>query len=724
MKTISFISIALLAIGVPLIEARAQADIASQRDNNTKASGAGSASDRPSEIQARVAAKRKRGHSLSPAYKEMYDLGVKNALAGRNEEAIEAFKQAILLNPGDGDTYYSLGNVYADSGHLSEAVAAYREAIKLNERDGEAYHNLGVAYLKLGRYGDAVDALIKATSIYPTWAEAHYNLSNAYYKLDQKDAAIAAYKRAVHLRPDYANRESLVAAPTPKTTIVPVAPVVPARSNVVAKKDVAVAKSSPAPSANTARPAADPAPKDAKAYYRLGVKYGRSKQYQQAAEAFQQAVRLNPRYSDAYFGLGHAYSDLGRLREAAEAYQQAININPKDEEAYQRLGEVYVKLRAQPNVPQAITAAQGDGIAVGNRVSETIASPPTPSSNYSAGLPDGISSAFPSRNASPKIDTSDPPPAFIPVKREVTPATAAPPASIKENAQPKVVAVNTTPASGDAGRMAAAPGAATVKSETRPKAPSSGGAAAAADLTKVYHIGPGDVLDIRLLNSATNQSTLYTVSEGGLLDYPLLHEPLAVAGMTTEQVDARLASEIKRSGIDEHPRVAVSVRDYASHAIMVSGLVSDPGTKILRREGVPLYVVLADAQPRPEAGRAVIRSHATGQTTVVDLNDPEAMNMLVRPADVVVVEKRPAEFYYVGGAVREPGEKAFHSGITLTQAVLAAGGVSRSSAYVVKVSRPGADGLLVVTKYNLRDISSGRSKEPVLQPGDRIEVEQ
>ena len=260
-------------------------------------------------------------------------------------------------------------------------------------------------------------------------------------------------------------------------------------------------------------------------------------------------------------------------------------------------------------------------------------------------------------------------------------------------------------------------------SAANPPAPVST-AATAAPLTSVYRIGIGDVLDIRMLNDQDpRQSTLYTVLAGGVLDYPLLRDPLTVAGMTTDELAAQLIADFRHRGIYEHPQLRVSVREYASHAVLVSGLAGDPGTKILRREAIPLYVVVAEAQPKPEAGRAVIISHATGKIVTVDLNDAAGLNTLVQPGDVVNLTVRPPEFFYIGGEVGSPGQKDFHAGMTLTQAVLASGGATAASSGRVRVSRAGPDGRLVSTEYNLVEIEGGQVPDPAIQAGDRIEIQ-
>lgn len=246
---------------------------------------------------------------------------------------------------------------------------------------------------------------------------------------------------------------------------------------------------------------------------------------------------------------------------------------------------------------------------------------------------------------------------------------------------------------------------------------------AAVSPASIYRIGIGDVLDIRLLNAQDpRQNTLYTVVAGGVLDYPLLRDPLTVAGMTTDELAAQLVAEFRHRGLYDKPQVRVGVREYASHAVLVSGLVGDPGTKILRREAIPLYVVIAESQPKPEAGRAVIISHSSGKVVNVDLNDAAGLNTLVQSGDVVTLTLRPPEYFYVGGEIGSPGQKDFHAGLTLTQGLLASGGVTKTAGERVRVSRAGADGRLVSTEYNLRDIENGVTPDPLLQPGDRVEV--
>jgi protein involved in polysaccharide export with SLBB domain len=129
---------------------------------------------------------------------------------------------------------------------------------------------------------------------------------------------------------------------------------------------------------------------------------------------------------------------------------------------------------------------------------------------------------------------------------------------------------------------------------------------------------------------------------------------------------------------------------------------------------------MAEVQPRLDAGRiTILRAGAEAQT--FDLSDSKALATLIMQGDVLNVGPRPQEFYYIGGRVNYPGQKMFQSGISLLQALLAAGGPSQNENNI-DLSREGSEGRLITTRYSLKDIKTGRTQDPKLRPGDRIEV--
>ncbi len=384
------------------------------------------------------------------------------------------------------------------------------------------------------------------------------------------------------------------------------------------------------------RPVSPEAKDKARRLYKEGVKYGLAGLYSQAAETFEQAVKLDPQFADAQFALGHAYFDMRSWAKAAKALQRAVELNPKDIEAQDRLS--FARTMLQPN---------------GGGTKPVADKPQEPEAPVAAPVSIAV------KRPAPSVDTIE----------------------VTEN--------KTT----NADELA---------------------------LTRVYRIGPNDVLDVRVADSASSQSTLFTVTPTGLLEHPLLAEPLQVSGLTTDEVTARIENDLKRRALD-NSKVTVGVRDYASHTILVSGLVKESGTKILRREAIPLYVVVADAQPLPEAARVSVVRNDSNQTFQIDLAQAGDMNMLVRPGDVVTLHANETQFLYVGGEVKLPGEKTYRRGLTLTQAIIAAGGMTEK-AKEARLARDDGRGFLSVTKYKLKEIEKGKVPDPVVKPGDRIMV--
>jgi protein involved in polysaccharide export with SLBB domain len=244
--------------------------------------------------------------------------------------------------------------------------------------------------------------------------------------------------------------------------------------------------------------------------------------------------------------------------------------------------------------------------------------------------------------------------------------------------------------------------------------------------TDIYKIGVGDVLSINLQGAPSDQSTYFTVLKDGTVDYPLANEFVEVAGLTTDQIEDILKPKIK---LFENPVLTVRVREFSSHTFTVLGLVDKPGEKFLQREAVPLYVVRAEAVVQPKAVCASIR-HAAGQVDSLDLRDRKYEDVLIYPGDIIefksdepgtAVSAEP-QFYFIGGNIHSGGQKDFHAGITLTQAILASGGLRKTGEKNVTVRRKNGDGLLVSEHFDLKAIKEGKVADPAILAGDTIEV--
>lgn len=245
--------------------------------------------------------------------------------------------------------------------------------------------------------------------------------------------------------------------------------------------------------------------------------------------------------------------------------------------------------------------------------------------------------------------------------------------------------------------------------------------------TEIYKVGIGDVLFISLQNAPAKASTYFTVLNDGKIDYPLAGEMLSVSGLTVEEIEDLLKEKIK---LYENPQIAVKVREHASHQITVLGLVEKAGEKYLPREAVPLFMIRAEAIVQPRADTLIIK-RADATTEQIDLRDEKSENVLIFPGDIlefksslgdVEASSATKQFYFIGGNINAGGQKDFHTGLTLTQAILASGGLKKNNVKRVVIRRKNQAGLLSPIEFDLNLIKDGKQPDPLINAGDTIEI--
>ena len=426
---------------------------------------------------------------------------------------------------------------------------------------------------------------------------------------------------------------------------------------------------------------------EAKVLFEQGLKQTEAGQHSQAAESFSKAVILDPEHADAYAALGRAYFKMRQWQKAIDNLNRAGALRAKQREANDALKQqVSIKKPEEPGARvSAIPSSRPETKLQQATNANAAVVNPRPADSPTLQQPDqGAGGVIPLKGDNGNVLEQKQEAEGVRVSMNMSPSLSP--------IETKSVTSITTEASG-----------------------------AEVSATTIYRVGPNDVLDIHLNDSHAPQSTLFTVTPSGLLEHPMLTEPLLVAGFTANEIATKIENELKKLELIQDPKVIVGVRDYASHAILVSGLVKDPGTRFLRREAIPLYVVVADAQPLPEAARVTVVRNELKRIYEMDLGQAQDMNFLVRPGDVVTLNPNVTQFIYIGGEVKSSGEKTFRRGLTLMQAIIAAGGATAKSK-AAEVGRDDGRGFLVMTRFDLQGIRSGKATDPLLRPGDRIMI--
>jgi tetratricopeptide (TPR) repeat protein len=133
---------------------------------------------------------------------------------GRPVEAVQAFKDAMRLNPRLIAPYYALGYTLAREGHDSEALGFFNEVVRKDPYFAAGYNAIGSELAKAGNFVEAVPYFEKTLTLRPDHDRAQFNLALALSELGRQDEAAAHYRQALRLNPDFSQARQNLAALT------------------------------------------------------------------------------------------------------------------------------------------------------------------------------------------------------------------------------------------------------------------------------------------------------------------------------------------------------------------------------------------------------------------------------------------------------------------------------------------------------------------------------
>jgi polysaccharide export outer membrane protein len=291
-----------------------------------------------------------------------------------------------------------------------------------------------------------------------------------------------------------------------------------------------------------------------------------------------------------------------------------------------------------------------------------------------------------------------------------------------------------------------------------------------------YLIGPSDVLDVDVfaLEVPGETTTLRrTVFQDGYITLPWVGG-LSAAGLTARELEGTIARAYAGRYIKD-PQVTVTIAEYRSAPVVVTGAVAKPGVYYLTSGSGTVLALLAQAGGlSEEAGDEllVIRAgnsgplagtpgHTSGggsSSDVVELLVPEpsaqasggdspalspsdrtavvidlkqlvdegnlVLNLGIRSGDIVTVPRRLPEYVYVLGYVQRPGayELKDRERVDALRAVALAGGLVPSAraenSFLVRETAKGQ----MVVPVDLTKLARGARPPLYVQPGDTLVV--
>jgi tetratricopeptide (TPR) repeat protein len=192
-----------------------------------------------------------------------------------NAQALESFKDAIELDPGNASYYFAAGEINFSEERLDAAEKYFKSALQIDPRSKGVFRELGRLYMSKGMWKEAVQNFKKDIEISgTTFPHEVYNwLALSYYQLNQFENAEREWLTALNFRDNADIR------------------------------------------------------------YNLGIAYKSKKEYDKALKSFVAATHLNPEFVSAHFEAAIILHSKREWPGARQYFEEVIRLDPKGEMA-------------------------------------------------------------------------------------------------------------------------------------------------------------------------------------------------------------------------------------------------------------------------------------------------------------------------------------------------------------------------------------------------------
>jgi polysaccharide export outer membrane protein len=290
----------------------------------------------------------------------------------------------------------------------------------------------------------------------------------------------------------------------------------------------------------------------------------------------------------------------------------------------------------------------------------------------------------------------------------------------------------------------------------KPQQPQSGGTAAPSSGfsgplsvdtqgIKNYLLGPGDVLDVRVLFQSDLNAVVEVDSDGNISSLPFLDTPIPAKCRNEKEVQKDIAKAYAK--YLKNPQVSVRTTERKSRPpATVTGAVMQP-TRAMMQRRVRLNELIAAAEGFTERAAGTVQILHTEpvmcplpgeEADALPITDDKmplqivkiadlkagkpAANPFIRPGDYILVTE--AEPVYVTGSVTLPQGILLTDGLTVSRALAMVGGIRKEAKKDdVRIYRqkPGVEKQDII-RVDYAAIQKNQKPDVVLQPYDIIDV--
>jgi len=244
-----------------------------------------------------------------------------NTLLAENkiQEAVETYRKAVRLNPGNAQWHYNLSLALEKLGDRRGQEQELEKTLELDPNLAVAHNQLGLLYLEKARVVEAEREFKTALDINPKYAEAQDNLGVLYNQKGKDPEALKLFQQAVENDPRFTKAFVNLGLTF-------------ARLGNLADAEKQFQR------------ALQVDPNDDGALTSLGMLEAKTGHGDQAIGLFQKVLALHPGSADAHVNLGIALADQFDLESARKEFSAAIELKPDSPVAHYNQGRVLYDL--------------------------------------------------------------------------------------------------------------------------------------------------------------------------------------------------------------------------------------------------------------------------------------------------------------------------------------------------------------------------------------------
>jgi Flp pilus assembly protein TadD len=268
------------------------------------------------------------------------NLGIALRAAGRTDEALAEFQQALKLDPQHAFAHTNVGQLLLQRGDVVGATAAFQRSIAIDPSLASAHLGLGLCQVAAGHSATAEAEFRAALQSDPANSDAAINLASVLIERGAVDEAVALLNPVALARPEAPDvhlelgraAEARGDARRAEAEYREAMRLDPAGfGGPLRLGNLMAAQGSLTEAEAYLRTAAAREPASPEAHYALGNVLAQKEAFASAIPEFEHALRLRPSLLEARANLGNCLLATGRVADAIAAYEAVLRSRPDDE---------------------------------------------------------------------------------------------------------------------------------------------------------------------------------------------------------------------------------------------------------------------------------------------------------------------------------------------------------------------------------------------------------